>query len=66
MFCEILPRYGSLKVKFGFEFSNVGKLLFKNCPMHLSMKLERCSFLIRVVLIDWNSKSICGYELQIA
>ena len=34
--------------------------------MHLSMKLEGYSFLIRVALIDWNSESIFKYELQIA
>ena len=32
--------------------------------MHMSMKLEGYSFLIRVVLIDWNSESIFRYELQ--
>ena len=39
--------------------------LFKNCLMHLSMKLEGYSFLIRVVLIDWHSESIFRCELQI-
>ena len=39
--------------------------MFKNCHMHLSMKLEGYSFLIRVVLIDWNSESIFRYELHI-
>ena len=32
--------------------------------MHLSMKLEGYIFFIRVVLIDWNSKSIFKFKLQ--
>ena len=39
--------------------------MFKNCLMHLCVKLEVYSFLMRVVLIDWNSESIFRYELQI-
>ena len=39
--------------------------LFKNCLMHLSVNLEGYSFLIMVVLVDWNSKSIFRYEFQI-
>ena len=39
--------------------------MFKNCLMHLFMKLEGYSFLIRVVLFDWNSESIFRYELLI-
>ena len=31
--------------------------MFKNCLTHLSMKLEGYSFLIRVVLTDWNAES---------
>ena len=69
MLCEILPRYGGLKEKWLQVWVWVSgcweNFLFKNFLMHLSMNLEGYSFLIRVVLIDWNSESIFRYELQI-
>ena len=69
MLCEILPRYSSLKVKWLQVWVWIlgcwKNFLFKNCLMHLSMNLEGYSFLVKVVLVDWNSESIFRYELQI-
>ena len=69
MLCEILPRYGSLKMKWLQVWVWVlgcwQNFLFKNCLMHPSMNLKGYSFLMRVVLIDRNSESIFRYELQI-
>ena len=69
MLCEILPRYGSLKMKclqvWVWVLGCWQNFLFKNCLMHPSMNLKGYSFLMRVVLIDRNSESIFRYELQI-
>ena len=69
MLCEILPKCGSLKVKWlqawVWGFGCWENFLFKNCLLLQSKKLEEYLFLIRVVLIHWNSESIFRNELQI-
>ena len=67
MLSEILPTYSSFKwlQVWVRVFGCWENFLFKNCLTHPSMKLQRYSFLIKVVSIDGNSESICRYELQI-